>query len=379
MSYERVLITGASGFIGSRLCEKFTLQYGLRYRALVHNFSRAARIARLGSDMAAGDLSDPAGLDAALSGCDAVVHLAYVEEKNVEEKLLAACRRARIKRFIHISSMAVHGPRPGPECAHEETATIRHYKQTYSDAKARAEKTVQQAIARGLSGVILRPTIVYGPYGPFVVRVIERAREGAITLIDDGSGVCNAVYVDDVCDAIHAALHTEKGLGKAFFINGDRAVAWRDFNLTFAQMVSPEAEVRSVRAQDVRAYWDARKPSLRANFTALKRLLASSDFQDQLETVPALRSAMRWSKSALKKMLSANQVIALQHAGAATHASGDAVSWPDMGRIVREDFHLEFSNALAKELLDWKPAFDFSAGAAVTRTWLEFTGMLRPR
>ncbi|MGC2414138.1 MAG: NAD-dependent epimerase/dehydratase family protein [Stellaceae bacterium] len=376
MSYERILITGASGFIGSRLCEKLTLQYRLPYRALVRNYSRAARIARLAPEMVAGDLTDPAALDAALSGCDAVVHLAFVEKENVEDNLLAACRRARIKRFVHISSMAVHGPQPGPECAREETATIRHYNQDYSDAKARAEKKVQRAIAHGLPGVILRPTIVYGPYGPFVVRVIESAREGAVTLIDDGLGICNAVYVDDVCDAIYAALHTETGLGKAFFINGDRAVSWRDFNLTFAKMVSPEIEIRSVSAREVRAYWEAGKPSLRSNISAMKRLLSSEDFQDQLATVPALRSAIRWSKGRLKKILSADRVIALQYAGAGPLASAESTSWPDMGRIVREDFHLEFSNALAKQLLDWKPAFDFPAGAAMTKTWLEFADML---
>lgn len=97
--------------------------------------------------------------------------------------------------------MAVHGPAPDPQCATEATGTIGRYNQPYSDAKARAEKVVQRAIARGLPGVILRPTIVYGPYSPFVVRVIEAAPTGTIDLIDGGDGICNAVYVDDVVSA----------------------------------------------------------------------------------------------------------------------------------------------------------------------------------
>lgn len=379
MTYDRILITGASGFIGSRLCEKFKLQYGLLYRALVHNYNKAARIARLGSDMVAADLRDPAQLETALSGCDAVVHLAYVERKNVEAGLLAACRRAGIKRFVHISSMAVHGPHPGPECAHEETAVIGKYNEPYSDAKARSENTVRQEFSRGLAGVILRPTIVYGPYGPFVINVINRAREGVITLIDDGAGICNAVHVDDVCDAVYAALHSDKALGKAFFINGDRAVTWREYNLTFAHMVSPQVEVRSVAAGDIRQYWAARAPSLRTNFRAFKRLLASPEFQSQLENVPALRTSIRWSKARLKKLLSSNQLIALQNAGAVAPAPAGAATWPNIGRLVREDFHLEFSNALAKELMGWKPAFDFPAGAEAARSWLAFAGMLGPR
>jgi nucleoside-diphosphate-sugar epimerase len=378
MSYDRILITGASGFIGSRLCEKFALQYGLRYRALVHNFSRAAKIARLGGEIMGADLRDSAGFDKTLSGCDAVVHLAYVPDRNVEEKLVAACRRAGVARFVHISSMAVHGPRPAPECAREDTATIGRYDESYANAKARAENAVRRAIAGGLPGVILRPTIVYGPYSPFVVRVIESAHQGTITLIDDGAGICNAVYVDDVCDAIHAALHTQTGLGKAFFINGDRAISWREFNLTFAQMVATDVAIRSVSAGGVRAYWKARKPSLRSNLAALGRLLTTQEFHDQLETVPALRSAIRWSKLGLKKVLTSNQVIALQNASPVSSASAKASPWPDMGRIVREDFRLEFSNALAKQLLHWKPNFDFAAGAAITKTWLEFARMLQP-
>ena len=84
------------------------------------------------------------------------MHLAYVGAgaERSEAKLLEAAKRARVKRFVNISSMAVHGPAPGPECAHEETATIKHYREPYSDAKAQAEKVVQRGIASGLPGVI---------------------------------------------------------------------------------------------------------------------------------------------------------------------------------------------------------------------------------
>ncbi|HZS84690.1 MAG TPA: NAD-dependent epimerase/dehydratase family protein [Stellaceae bacterium] len=377
MRCGKVLITGATGFIGSRLCERLSLHYRVPYRALVHNFGKAARIGRLGAEMVAGDLDDKASLSSALSGCDGVVHLAYGNNAGRAEKiLLSACREAGIKRFVHISSMAVHGPNPGPECAREATATIGRYGEPYSDAKARAERVVQRAIDGGMPGIILRPTVVYGPYSPFVTRIVQDARAGAVSLIDEGKGVCNAVYVDDVCDAIYAALETDRGLGKAFFVNADRAVSWRDFNTTFAEMVRPLPRILNVSADAARAYWRSARPSLRSNLTALKRLAMSSDFHDQLATVPALRSAIRWTKVNLKKALSADRVNALKNIGA-EHASPAAwTAWPDQGRIVREDFHLEFSNELAKTLLGWRPAYDFVAGAAVTRSWLEFARML---
>ena len=124
---------------------------------------------------------------------------------------------------------------------------------------------MQQAIATGLPGVILRPTVVYGPYSPFVARVVQSARAGSVSLIDHGAGVCNAVYVDDVCDAICAALHSDNALGKAMFVNADRAVSWRDFNLTFANMVAPAPTVSNFAAHEVLAHWDLARPTLRSN------------------------------------------------------------------------------------------------------------------
>jgi nucleoside-diphosphate-sugar epimerase len=70
-------------------------------------------------------------------------------------------------------------------------------------------------------------------------------------------------------------------------------------------------------------------------------------------------------------------VSALQNASAG-HPAAVRPTLPDFGQMVREDFHLEFSNALAKHVLDWKPAFDFLAGATMTRAWLQFAQMLRP-
>jgi nucleoside-diphosphate-sugar epimerase len=183
------------------------------------------------------------------------VHLTYSDGPQTR-KLVQACRKGGIKRFVHISSIAVHGADPAPECAHEDTATIGRYPgQEYSNLKAAAELVVQRAIRDGLATVILRPSIVYGPYGPFVTSIVDTARElGVLTLLDEGRGICNAVYVDDVCDAIHSAIETEQGLGSAFFVTADRGVTWREFNLAFAEMVVPPPRIATVSSDEVRRY-----------------------------------------------------------------------------------------------------------------------------
>jgi nucleoside-diphosphate-sugar epimerase len=377
----KILVTGGTGFIGARLCERLTLDYKLPYRVMVREFSHAPRIARLGAEMVGGDLDDSASMDRALEGCDTVVHLAYSDGRQTR-KLVAACRKRGIRRFVHMSSIAVHGADPTPECAHEDSATIGRYPgQEYSNLKAAAELEVHRAIREGLAAVILRPTIVYGPYGPFVTSVVDTARQlGVLTLLDEGNGICNAVYVDDVCDAIHAALDTEQGLGAAFFITADRAVSWREFNLAFAEMVIPPPRVASVGSDEVRRHWAGQRPTLKSNLRALAGLATSVEFQRQLSSVPLLRALIRGGKGVVKPLVSAGRLAALKDVRAGqsvNRAAGvEGMPWPDLGRVTRECMRIAFSNEQARIRLGWRPRYDLRAGAAITRTWLEFGNRL---
>jgi len=380
MSLSRILVTGSTGFIGARLCERLALDYKLPYRALVRDFRRAPRIARLGAQMVGGHLDDLASLDRALDGCDTVVHLAYSDGLQTR-RLVQACRKRGIQRFVHMSSIAVHGANPGPECAREETARIGHYPgQEYSNMKAAAERVVHRAIGEGFRAVILRPTIVYGPYGPFVTSIVDAARErGVLTLLDEGRGVCNAVYVDDVCDAIRAAVETERGLGCAFFVTADRAVTWREFNLAFAEMVEPPPRIVSARSDEVRQHWESQHPGLKANIAAVGRLVASAELHRQLATVPMFGSLISGGKQVAKKVLSSKRLEILKDlrgTPARDDAGAAGVVWPDMGRVTRECMSIEFSNERARTLLGWRPRYDLRAGAALTRTWLEFANAL---
>ncbi len=382
MNPSKILVTGGTGFIGSRLCERLALDYKLPYRVLVRNFTHAPRIARLGAEMVGGDLDDSGSLDRALAGCDAVVHLAYSEGPQTRA-LVRACRKAGIKRLVHMSSIAVHGPDPGPEAAHEETARIGRYPgHEYSNLKAGAEMMVQRAIGDGLPAVILRPTIVYGPYGPFVTAIVEAARlRGVFTMLDKGRGICNAVYVDDVCDAILAAIETTPGVGSAFFVTADNAVTWREFNLTFAQMVVPGPRIVSVGSEAVRRYWASQRPTLKSDIRALGRLATSAELHRQLSSVVMLRTLITGGKRLVKGILPSERLTALKDrrgarpVGAAEGAGSDAPG-PDLGRVTRECMGIAFSNERARTVLGWRPRYDLRAGAAATRSWLESADML---
>lgn len=335
----RCLITGAGGFIGNSLCRRLDLHAPRSYRPLFRNAEAAAAFRARGLDAATGDLLSTQQVGAALDGCDAVIHLAHGDQgPRVTRQLVAEAARRQVKRFVHISTMAVHGPAPGPNAAHEATATVGRYNHDYSDSKAEQEEIVQAAHDRGdLRVVILRPTVVYGPAGHFVLQVIEQARSGVVSLFDEGSGICNAVYVDDVCDAIEAALTRPESDGQAFFINADHAITWGEFIRTFAAMVKPAPSFVSLSSEEALRFW-AKHPPVQPPVGLVHRLA-----------------------SKLGRLFSAPPPPA---------------PWPVLGRVQRETLQVEFSNQKAKALLGWAPQVSFPQGAELTRRWLTDTGKL---
>ncbi len=387
MKPATILVTGATGFIGSRLCEILSLEHRLPYRALVRNFSRAARIARLDAELVAGDLLDAGSLARAVEGCDAVVNLAHADDRTARKQtaqLVDACTRARVRRLVHVSSMAVHGPSPTVPVVTESTAPIARWGEAYSDAKAAAEAVVTAAAKRGtLATGILRPTIVYGPFSFFVTPIVQDARQGAISLIDGGRGVCNAVYVDDVCDAIMAALARDDAVGGAFLINGDTRITWRDFITTFAGMVDGEKILHDHSPEEIAAHWRAQRPRARDNLSAAVRLAASPSFHAQLGTIPVLGKLIRGTKELVARAITAERKMLLRlrlqgRRRAAVQGAVDvpSVRMPSEGRVVREAYRSWVSNDLAKARLGWSPAHPFELGARRTEEWLRFARIL---
>jgi len=223
MSADRtILVTGAGGFIGGRVVEVLMQREGVIPRAALRRWSTAARIGRLPLDPIQCDLRDLAQVREAVQGVDAIVHCAVGDGRNTVEStrnVMQAALDAGIKRVVHISTIDVYGRAEGRV---EESTPLTVTGREYGDSKIEAERVCQEFVAKGLHVVILRPTIVYGPFSDlWTLQFAERFRDGNWLLPPDGcQGRCNLVYIDDLVRAILCALDADVPSGEAFNANG---------------------------------------------------------------------------------------------------------------------------------------------------------------
>jgi nucleoside-diphosphate-sugar epimerase len=227
---RRIAIVGASGFVGSTLVERLLAQGQDEVLPLIHSSGNAMRLARLGIDLPAVDLLAPDEIDAALQGCTHVVNCALGSADAIVkglQHLLAASRKHKVERFIHLSSVLVYGDPPPSDSVHEDAQTS-PAKGTYGWLKLQQDRMVQQACRAGLPSVILCPPNVSGPYSPFLVRVLDALRAGAFGLVDAGKPPCNLVDVSNLAHAIELALDRGTANGQRMFVTDDEETTWRD-------------------------------------------------------------------------------------------------------------------------------------------------------
>lgn len=242
---KKIALIGASGFVGTRLVEQWTLTGAYQVVPIVRSNSSLAVLARFELPWQVCDLFDVSALARAMEGCDAVVHAAIGDPGQIEQmaqSIYQAAELAHIRRLVVLSSASVHGQAPAPG-TDERTPLHEHHSMAYNNAKVRAEATLRRLSATGSVEVVqLRPSVVYGPRSRWIADTARQLLDGTACLIRDGSALCNGIYVDNLVAAIERALQVPQAAGETFLVGDPAPMTWRAFTQQIADALGVSME-----------------------------------------------------------------------------------------------------------------------------------------
>jgi predicted dehydrogenase/nucleoside-diphosphate-sugar epimerase len=384
----QVLVLGATGFLGHRLVEALMQCANARVRALVRDYSRLSNLARYEVDIVHGDISNSEALSEALHGCDFVFNCTYGKGDRAEqyrvnvtavENLIKAAADAGVKRVVHVSTVAVYGD-AGGEPIRESNRARAHKRDTYAHTKGLGENVaLEQGRRHGLEVAIIQPTVVYGPWAPvWTVGQLRLMKQARVGLVDQGRGICNAVYVDDVVAGMLAAAIRNEASGEKFLISGPSPVTWAEFYGAYEMSLGSN----SIELLTSQSLADARKKMRKEASTMFQlRRLLKDEYSGrpaliELPPVAALRNFIRavMPRSAIERMK--DKVINVQ--APVRNVIKTPEKWLYLPAKAQEEFFSSKSTvdtAKARKLLDFQPRFTLERGMRQVDAWAKWANI----
>lgn len=254
---RRVLVTGAGGFLGTRIVQRFAA-HGASVRAVLHAGSTAPMATQAGCEQVRVELREMSALESVFRDQDLVVHAAalirargpdggrLMETANVEmtRNVIEACRRAGVPRLVHVSSTAAIGISPDPRAPADERFpfNLGDMGLSYNVSKRSSEQLALDANGAGLEAVVVNPGFVFGWHEPRYQggEVISRVLNTS-PVVCTGGGL-SMVHVDDVVAGIVQAADRGRG-GERYILSGD--------NRSFREIADTVLRVAGVRRRIV--------------------------------------------------------------------------------------------------------------------------------
>ena len=258
----RIFVTGASGLVGSHLLAQLLAQGKDVVGTIRHPDKKRPLMAQLSQWQSALtlldlDLSEINALARGMKNCDAVVHTAAIIDPNGNrsnlmrvnvdgtDNVLQAAIQAKVKHFIHISSLAViTGEKDKFRVTENEP--LQYCREPYANSKIDAEKIVMNEAGRGQIAVtVLRPGFIYGPNErAWMPRLIEALRKGRAPVVGNGQKETNVIYVGNLCRAISLALMNPRAYGQIYNLTDGQLVTKRElFDTICDGLQIPRAKV----------------------------------------------------------------------------------------------------------------------------------------
>jgi nucleoside-diphosphate-sugar epimerase len=245
MSLTKVFVTGATGFIGYKVCEEF-IRHNINIKILHRRESNLVKILALKNkcpervEFYEGDLSDIKKLADCIGDADAVLHFAaaYREAKHADDYYykvnykgtenllkasdLAASQFNKSPYFYHCSTTGVTGHIKTPPA--DETHPYGPL-DVYQKSKTEAEKLVLSWLQqKKINGCVIRPTMVWGPDDTRLFKMFKGIYKRKFPVIGDGQTLCHWILVNDLAHAFYLAATKPASNGHLFIVGGERTV-----------------------------------------------------------------------------------------------------------------------------------------------------------
>lgn len=267
-----VLVTGAPGWLGTRLVELLNdrealaehvdpdLFRGRGVRCLVLPTADAAVLERVAEDveLSAGDVTDPVSLEEFCRGAAGATlfHIAGLihpqrwtrdfQRINVEgtRRLLGAAMAAGVKRVVIVSSNSPIGCNPNPQHVFDESSPYHPY-MGYGRSKEAMERLVREAQASGrIETVIIRPPWFYGPHQPpRQTLFFQMIKDGKFPVLGNGEQRRSMAYVDNICQGLLRAAATPAANGRTYWIADERPYSINEIVATVEEVLEEELGV----------------------------------------------------------------------------------------------------------------------------------------
>ena len=229
---NKVLITGANGFIGNTL---------MRYYKQQGTAVIGVDLYGNGDDIIQGDIANPETISHLLEQCDVIVHTAALVSNAMKDSdmwrvnvlatrnLIAAAKQHKVRRFVQISSIVAYGNAAQGEL--DEDYPVHADGGSYVLTKLASEHAVLAAQASGgIEVVILRPGDVYGPGSrPWIIAPLEAIAKNQFMLPAKGEGFFRPIYVDDLIRGIDLAVRHPAAAGEIFNLSCEGYITTKEY------------------------------------------------------------------------------------------------------------------------------------------------------
>lgn len=375
----RVVVTGGTGFIGGHLVSRLVDLGCSEITVPVRHYKTCAEVARFPIRMPRINLLDYKQVKTTIQGAQFVFHLAYGRDGydaariTVEgtKNVVNAAIECGVECVVIPSTMYVFG-HPDTDELVDESWPYHPAGGEYGRSKAEMERwCLWRARNAGSTRiVVLNPSCVYGPKGKTYTQLpIQMAGQGNFCWVEEGRGIANYTFIDNLIDAIILAINCKEAHGQRFIIN-DGFCSWREFLTPLLGEFA--ASLSSFSRKDLVQVSRGQRAKIK---DVIIHLSADLELLDIINRAPFLGAAKRILFRPIPKLRFALIEKRAQQTAYPEHSL--ALKYPPewLGDIFGPT-KTKFSAEKAKKILGWRPLISLGEGQEIVSSWLKSVGLL---